>query len=80
MASNKTYWKNIDQLDPTNEEVQSLEQNEFASQLPKDFLTDERTLADSNTSRRDFLNMLDSVLLQHRLQPVRVLLLSLYLM
>jgi len=55
MASNKTYWKNIDQLDPTNEEVQSLEQNEFASQLPKDFLTDERTLADSNTSRRDFL-------------------------
>ena len=55
MASNKTYWKNIDQLDPKNETIQSLEHNEFASKLPKDFLTDERTLADSNTSRRDFL-------------------------
>ena len=55
MASNKTYWKNIDQLDPTNESVQKLEQNEFASKLPEDFLSDEKTLEESSTSRRDFL-------------------------
>jgi len=55
MASNKTYWKNIDQLNPGNEVVKKLEQNEFVSKLPEDFLTDEKTLEESNTSRRDFL-------------------------
>jgi len=55
MASNKTYWKNIAQLDPSDEVVQKLEQNEFVSKLPEDFLSDERTLEESNTSRRDFL-------------------------
>ena len=43
MASNKTYWKNIDQLDPENVAVKKLEQNEFVSKLPEDFLTDEKT-------------------------------------
>jgi MoCo/4Fe-4S cofactor protein with predicted Tat translocation signal len=55
MASKKTYWKNIAQLDPTDEVVKQLEQNEFVSKLPEDFLSDERTLEDSSTSRRDFL-------------------------
>ena len=55
MASNKTYWKNIDQLNPENEVVKKLEQNEFVSKLPEDFLTDEKTLEESSTSRRDFL-------------------------
>ena len=55
MASNKTYWKNIEQLNPENEEVKKLEENEFVSKLPEDFLTDEKTLEDSSTSRRDFL-------------------------
>ena len=55
MASNKTYWKNIDQLNPDNEVVKKLEQNEFVSKLPEDFLTDEKTLEESSTSRRDFL-------------------------
>ena len=55
MASNKTYWKNIDQLNSDNEVVQKMEQNEFVSKLPEDFLTDEKTLEDSSTSRRDFL-------------------------
>ena len=40
MASNKTYWKNIDQLDPENVAVKKLEQNEFVSKLPEDFLSD----------------------------------------
>ena len=55
MASNKTYWKNIDQIDPNNVEVKKLEDNEFASKLPVDFLSDEKTLEESSTSRRDFL-------------------------
>jgi molybdopterin-containing oxidoreductase family iron-sulfur binding subunit len=55
MASNKTYWKNIAQLDPSNEAVKKLEQNEFVSKLPEDFLSDEKTLEESSTSRRDFL-------------------------
>ncbi|MDA9631031.1 TAT-variant-translocated molybdopterin oxidoreductase, partial [Flavobacteriaceae bacterium] len=55
MASNKTYWKNIDQLNPDNEVIQKMEQNEFVSKLPENFLTDEKTLEDSITSRRDFL-------------------------
>jgi len=55
MASNKTYWKSIDQLDSSNQELKKLEQNEFVSKLPEDFLSDERTLEESSTSRRDFL-------------------------
>ena len=55
MASNKTYWKNIEQLNPENEEVKKLEENEFVSKLPEDFLSDEKTLEESTTSRRDFL-------------------------
>jgi len=55
MASNKTYWKNIAQLDPSDEAVKKLEQNEFVSKLPEDFLSDEKTLEESSTSRRDFL-------------------------
>ena len=55
MASKKTYWKNIAQLDPSDEAVKKLEQNEFVSKLPEDFLSDEKTLEESSTSRRDFL-------------------------
>ena len=55
MASNKTYWKNLTQLDPSDEAVKKLEHNEFVSKLPKDFLSDEKTLDESSTSRRDFL-------------------------
>ena len=55
IASNKTYWKNIAQLDPSDQAIQKLEQNEFVSKLPEDFLSDEKTLEESSTSRRDFL-------------------------
>ena len=37
MASNKTYWKNINQLNSENENLKKLEQNEFVSKLPEDF-------------------------------------------
>ena len=55
MASNKTYWKNLAQLDTSDEVVKKLEHNEFVSKLPKDFLSDEKILDESSTSRRDFL-------------------------
>ena len=55
MASNKTYWKNIAQLDPSDEVIKKIEENEFVSKLPDDFLSDEKTLEESSTSRRDFL-------------------------
>ena len=55
MASKKTYWKQIEQLNPDNTAVQQLAHDEFASKLPEDFLSDEKALKQSNTSRRDFL-------------------------
>ena len=55
MASNKTYWKNINQLNSENENLKKLEQNEFVSKLPEDFSKDERLLEESSASRRDFL-------------------------
>ena len=55
MKLKKTYWKNIEQLDSSNEDLKKLEHNEFVSKLPEDFLADEKTLDESSTSRRDFL-------------------------
>ena len=56
MSSNKVYWKSVAQLDKDNELVQKLEQNEFVDQIPVDeFLSDEQTMSQSNTNRRDFL-------------------------
>ena len=56
MAANKTYWKNTEQLNEDSSMVEQLEQKEFASHLPvNEFLEDQTTLEESNTSRRDFL-------------------------
>ena len=55
MATNKTYWKSIDQLDQNNSIVAKLEQNEFPEKLPQDFNKDDSKIEDSSSSRRDFL-------------------------
>ena len=55
MASNKTYWKSMDQLNPSDKDLDKLGQNEFVSKLPEDFSVDEKALDKSTTSRRDFL-------------------------
>ena len=55
MASNKTYWKSMDQLNPSDKDLDKLGQNEFVSKLPEDFSGDEKTLDKNTTSRRDFL-------------------------
>ncbi len=56
MASKKKYWKSEAELNPNNSFVESLRQNEFAEEIPVDeFLGNKSNLADSSTSRRDFL-------------------------
>ena len=56
MASNKKYWKSEAELNPNDSIVETLRQNEFTEHIPVDeFLGDQKNLADSNTSRRDFL-------------------------
>ncbi len=56
MASNKKYWKSVEELNENSSLVESLKQNEFVEEVPTDeFLGDEQTLSDSSTSRRDFL-------------------------
>jgi molybdopterin-containing oxidoreductase family iron-sulfur binding subunit len=56
MASNKKYWKSVEELDVNSSIVETLQQNEFVDQIPTDeFLGDKETLESSSTTRRDFL-------------------------
>ena len=56
MASNKKYWKSEAELKPNDSLVETLRQNEFPEEIPVDeFLGDKKNLAESSTSRRDFL-------------------------
>ncbi len=56
MASNKKYWKSVEELETSSAVVDTLRQNEFVEEIPTDeFLGDKETLESSSTSRRDFL-------------------------
>jgi molybdopterin-containing oxidoreductase family iron-sulfur binding subunit len=56
MASNKKYWKSVEELNENSSIVEKLKKNEFTVDIPTDeFLGDKETLASSETSRRDFL-------------------------
>ncbi len=56
MASNKKYWKSVEQLDESSAIVEALQQNEFVTDIPTDeFLGDKETLEATSTTRRDFL-------------------------
>ena len=56
MASNKKYWKSVEELNENSSIVDALRQNEFVEEVPVDeFLGDKETLESSSTSRRDFL-------------------------
>ena len=57
MKSNKIYWKNIDQLDENNQEINKIHENEFVSKLPINNYKGEDQLENSH-SRRDFLKYL----------------------
>ena len=55
MASNKKYWKSVEELD-TNSIVETLQQSEFVEEIPAaEFLGDQESLEESSTTRRDFL-------------------------
>ena len=56
MASNKKYWKSVEELDQNSSIVKTLQENEFVEAIPTDeFLGDKETLEASSTTRRDFL-------------------------
>ena len=57
MSINKKYWKNIEELSPSQREaLTSLKHKEFVQEIPVDeFLGDKSTLESSSTTRRDFL-------------------------
>ncbi|MEL6811665.1 MAG: TAT-variant-translocated molybdopterin oxidoreductase, partial [Bacteroidota bacterium] len=56
MASNKKYWKSVEELNEKSSIVETLQQNEFVEPIPTDeFLGDKETLEASSTTRRDFL-------------------------
>ncbi len=56
MSSNKKYWKSVEELNENSSVVETLQQKEFAENIPvEDFLGDKANLEDSKTSRRDFL-------------------------
>ena len=55
MASNKKYWKSVEELKGSSV-VETLIKNEFVEDIPTDdFLGDKETLESSSTTRRDFL-------------------------
>ncbi len=56
MSSNKKYWKSVEELKKEGSVVETLQQKEFAEEIPvEDFLGDKESLEGSTTSRRDFL-------------------------
>ena len=56
MASNKKYWKSVEELNENSPIVETLRNNEFVEEIPtEEFLGDKEALASSSTSRRDFL-------------------------
>ena len=56
MASNKKYWKSVEELNENSSIVAKLEEKEFVSEMSADeFLGDKESLEESSTSRRDFL-------------------------
>ena len=56
MASNKKYWKSVEELSENSSIVEKLKQKEFVEDIPTDqFLGDKQSLDNSSTSRRDFL-------------------------
>ncbi len=56
MSSNKKYWQSVEELKDNSSIVETLQNKEFAEEIPTDeFLGDKETLSGSTTTRRDFL-------------------------
>ena len=55
MSSNKKYWKSVEELKENSSIVETLQQNEFAEEIPNDEFLGNKDLSSSSTTRRDFL-------------------------
>lgn len=56
MASNKKYWKSVEELNENSSIVETLRNNEFVEPIPvEDFLGNKESLSSASTTRRDFL-------------------------
>ncbi|MDK2771590.1 MAG: TAT-variant-translocated molybdopterin oxidoreductase [Flavobacterium sp.] len=56
MASNKKYWKSVEELNENSSIVETLRNNEFIEEIPvNEFLGNDNALSGSSTTRRDFL-------------------------
>jgi molybdopterin-containing oxidoreductase family iron-sulfur binding subunit len=56
MASNKKYWKSVEELNENSSIVEALKHKEFVEEIPTDeFLGNKSALEASSTTRRDFL-------------------------
>ena len=56
MASNKKYWKSVEELKENSSIVEKLQKSEFIEDIPTEkFLGDKEALDSGETSRRDFL-------------------------
>jgi molybdopterin-containing oxidoreductase family iron-sulfur binding subunit len=56
MASNKKYWKSVEELNENSSIVETLRNNEFVEEIPvNEFLGNDNALTNSSTTRRDFL-------------------------
>ncbi len=56
MASNKKYWRSVEELNENSSIVDTLKSKEFVEEIPTDdFLGDKESLEKSSTTRRDFL-------------------------
>ncbi len=56
MASNKKYWRSVEELKVDSSLVERLSQKEFLEEIPTGaFLGDKDNLSNSSTTRRDFL-------------------------
>ena len=55
-SGNKKYWRSVEELNDKSPIVETLQQKEFAEEIPtEEFLGNSSSLSDSSTSRRDFL-------------------------
>ena len=55
MASNKKYWKSVEELNENSSIVETLRNNEFVEEIPTDEFLADSSLSSSSTTRRDFL-------------------------
>lgn len=74
MSSNKKYWKSVEELSENSSVVETLQQKEFAEEIPvEDFLGIKRILEILKLQEEISLSMLVSVQQRHHWLPAKAL-------